>query len=332
MDISVPSDFVPETDAVAVSEAILENFVFERVINVSVKTKALFLLGRLPTPIPEDAAAPSQNPNDRAIIIAQKTQFRDEDIPVLCSGRTQLRCWLQNDVYSKYIAETDPSLHKLSLLIIHPATDRHLQKYSRQELYLFRETYDMYTRITLPMIKAIPAQRTEWVRNILEKKKEADRIIFEDPDPINGFVLLPDLKWDQVTLTEMYCLAICHKLDIGSLRDLTREHLPLLKNILQAGKRAICEKYKASPNQFRVFVHYLPSYYHFHVHFVGTTSDMVNALPGKGVLLEDIIDNIECFDSNYYQKKTMTIEVGENEYIFSQFVQAGYAPTPAGLT
>lgn len=37
----------------------------------------------------------------------------------------------------------------------------------------------------------------QWVHNILEKKAEADRIVFEDPDPNTGFVLLPDFKWDQ---------------------------------------------------------------------------------------------------------------------------------------
>jgi m7GpppX diphosphatase len=37
----------------------------------------------------------------------------------------------------------------------------------------------------------------QWVFNILEKKAEADRIVYEDPDPDVGFVLLPDFKWDQ---------------------------------------------------------------------------------------------------------------------------------------
>lgn len=37
----------------------------------------------------------------------------------------------------------------------------------------------------------------QWVYNILEKKAEADRIVYEDPDPETGFVLLPDFKWDQ---------------------------------------------------------------------------------------------------------------------------------------
>lgn len=37
----------------------------------------------------------------------------------------------------------------------------------------------------------------QWVYNILDKKAEADRIVFENPDSSDGFVLIPDLKWNQ---------------------------------------------------------------------------------------------------------------------------------------
>lgn len=101
----------------------------------------------------------------------------------------------------------------------------------------------------------------QWVHNILEKKAEADRIVFEDPDPDTGFVLLPDFKWDQkqvnylccniwewikgqwktiisspLQLQDLYLIAIVHRRDVKSLRDLTSEHLPLLTNIRRKGE------------------------------------------------------------------------------------------------
>ena len=76
----------------------------------------------------------------------------------------------------------------------------------------------------------------QWVYNILEKKAEAERVVFEDPDPVTGFVLLPDLKWDQKQLENLYLVAICHAHGIKSLRDLNKSHLPLLKNILLKGQ------------------------------------------------------------------------------------------------
>ena len=76
----------------------------------------------------------------------------------------------------------------------------------------------------------------QWVYNILDKKAEVERVVFEDVDPVTGFVLLPDLKWDQKQLENMYLVAICHAHGIKSLRDLNRSHLPLLKNIQQKGQ------------------------------------------------------------------------------------------------
>ena len=76
----------------------------------------------------------------------------------------------------------------------------------------------------------------QWVYNILEKKAEVERVVFEDSDPVTGFVLLPDLKWNQKQMENMYLVAICHARGIKSLRDLNQSHLPLLKNILLKGQ------------------------------------------------------------------------------------------------
>lgn len=72
--------------------------------------------------------------------------------------------------------------------------------------------------------------------NALEGKAESDRVVYSDPDPLSGFLLLPDMKWDRSDLQNLYMLAIVRRRDLFSLRDLTTEHLPLLKNILYKGK------------------------------------------------------------------------------------------------
>ena len=40
---------------------------------------------------------------------------------------------------------------------------------------------------------------------------EAERLLFEDPDPETGFMLHPDLKWDQTQPQSLYCIALCHR-------------------------------------------------------------------------------------------------------------------------
>lgn len=69
----------------------------------------------------------------------------------------------------------------------------------------------------------------------MEHKSEKERIIYEDSDPKSGFILLPDLKWNGTTLETLYLLGIVFQRNLKSLRDLTSEHLPLLKNIYDKG-------------------------------------------------------------------------------------------------
>lgn len=76
----------------------------------------------------------------------------------------------------------------------------------------------------------------KWVYNVLDGKAESERVVYNDPDPLSGFMLLPDMKWDCSDLQNLYILAVVHRRDLFSLRDLTADHLPLLKNILNKGK------------------------------------------------------------------------------------------------
>ena len=77
----------------------------------------------------------------------------------------------------------------------------------------------------------------------MDKKTESERIVYEDPDTQNGFILLPDMKWDGKTIESLYLVAIVHKHGIKSLRDLDESHLPLLRNILKKGLVSIFPKH-----------------------------------------------------------------------------------------
>nr|XP_015192852.1 PREDICTED: m7GpppX diphosphatase [Lepisosteus oculatus] len=162
----------------------------------------------------------------------------------------------------------------------------------------------------------------QWVYNILEKKAEADRIVYEDPDPDVGFVLLPDFKWDQKQLDDLYLIAIVHRRDIRSLRDLTAAHLPLLLNIQQRGQAAILKSYGIAGNKLRVYLHYVPTYYHLHVHFTALGYEA----PGCGVerahLLSDVIQNLRA-DSQYYVSRALAFALRADDPLLQRFRDAG---------
>lgn len=186
---------------------------------------------------------------------------------------------------------------------------------------MLNETPEDYRLITLPYIESAGFSM-QWVYNILEKKTESERIVFEDPDPSTGFILLPDLKWDGIQMENLYLVAIVHDKSLRSIRDLTEKHLGLLENIRDSGTSAIVKKYNTSRDRLRIFFHYQPSYYHVHVHFAHLDYDAPGINAGKAHLLDDVIDNIRL-DGKFYQKKTLTFYVNESHELCGKFRQHG---------
>lgn len=173
---------------------------------------------------------------------------------------------------------------------------------------------------------------SQWVYNILDHKKESDRIIFEDPDKDIGFVLLPDLKWDGKTLETLYAVAIVHRMNLKSIRSLNADHLPLLQNIRDKGVAAIKRLYGLERSQLRIYFHYQPSFYHLHVHFTYLKYDAPGIFCEKSHLLDTVIDNIELM-SDYYTKATLSFVIRATDpYLVKYLPQtsgSGVTATPA---
>ncbi|XP_003472715.2 m7GpppX diphosphatase [Cavia porcellus] len=272
-------------------------FRVQKVLRESARDKIIFLHGK----VNEDSGGGN---GEDAVVILEKTPFQVEQVAQLLTGSPELQLQLSNDIYSTYHLFPPRQLSEVKTTVVYPATEKHLQKYLHQDLHLIRETGEDYRKVTLPYLES-QSLSIQWVYNILDKKAEADRIVYENPDPSDGFVLIPDLKWNQQQLDDLYLIAICHRRGIRSLRDLTPEHLPLLRNILREGQEAILQRYQTPGDRLRVYLHYLPSYYHLHVHFTALGFEA----PGSGVerahLLAEVIENLEC-DPEHYQRRTLT--------------------------
>ena len=87
-------------------------------------------------------------------------------------------------------------------------------------------------------------------------------------------------------------------------------------------QEAIKQKYGVESDQLRIYVHYQPSYYHFHVHFTHLNYDAPGCGIGKAHLLQDVIDNIENIDEDYYRKKTLACVFKANDKLFKRFQSA----------
>ncbi|XP_050423659.1 m7GpppX diphosphatase [Adelges cooleyi] len=263
-----------------------------------------------------------------AVIVMEKYAFDKASIMNVCSSGTKFTKDVENDVYKSFtcVPQYNENISSNKMDLIHPATQKHILKFSSQPLYIVQETKEMYQEITLPFILD-NSLSLQWVYNCLEYTSEKERIKYDTAcekdkdDNLNGFLLIPDLKWSG-KLDELYLLAIIKRRNIKSLRDLTSKHLPLLKNILNKGTAAIYRLYGVPLSQLRIYVHYQPSFYHFHVHF----TYLMHIPPGinteKAHLLSTVINNIELL-GDYYQSSTMNFVIKEGDPLFSCFEDKG---------
>lgn len=72
--------------------------------------------------------------------------------------------------------------------------------------------------------------------------------------------MVPDLKWDRRTLSSLYLVAIVHNRALRSLRDLTKEHVGLLRKIQRQALQVAQDKFGLAQGGLRCFLHYQPTY------------------------------------------------------------------------
>ena len=97
-------------------------------------------------------------------------------------------------------------------------------------------------------------------------------------------MLVPEYKWDGAAAKSLYTLAILKDGAIRSVRDLTGAHAPMLR-ALRAGVLAeLARRYGVRADQLRCYFHYLPSFWHAHIHFAALTCRLpCRALSGRWI-------------------------------------------------
>ncbi|XP_075899638.1 m7GpppX diphosphatase-like isoform X2 [Nelusetta ayraudi] len=288
-----------ETEGKSKKESECENFLCgfktSKILKYLPREKIIFIHGKLA--------------NQEALVIMEKSPIREENLAEIFTG-SRLELELRNDIYSTYRLQAPSHLN-----------EDNLKRCQRQETFLVEETEADYHSITLPYIDENCCS-VQWVYNILEKKAETEGIVYEDPDPEVGFILLPHFKWDQKQVDDLYLIAIVNKRNIRSLRDLTSDHLPLLKNVFQKGQEIILQQYNLPACKLRAYLHYQPSYYHLHFYFTKLSYEA----PGCGMdcahLLADVIQNLH-FNSDYYKSRTLYFPLSEDHGLLHKFKEAG---------
>ena len=211
-----------------------------------------------------------------------------------------------NDIYHWYMAGSGSTDHTssddfadLKINLIYPCTEQHIAKYSKQGVRFVTETPEIYRDKIRPyMLSKREQGRLNWVFNIIEGRKEVEDVIYRTPlgeAGDEGFLLLPDLNWDRRTVEALHLLGVVERRDIWSLRDLRKKHIPWLQHMKAKFIEATEKVYPSvEPDQLKLYVHYQPTYYHFHIHIVHVQLEAgATQATGKAVGLESIIEQLQ---------------------------------------
>ncbi|KAF2971247.1 hypothetical protein GQX73_g2391 [Xylaria multiplex] len=277
------------------AEALVPKFRFERVLNQDEAGRRINLYGQVDS--------------QPALLVLERAPFPDapEYLSALPANLRSITNLGNNDIYAWFLGSGGPVLQNnekdkfadFKISLIWPCTEKHIKKHSRQGVRFVTETPEIYRDKVRPFMQVNREEgRLNWVYNIIEGRKEIEDVIYRTPlgrDGDEGFLLLPNLHWDRKTIDALHLLGIVERRDLWSLRDLKKKHLPWLRHMRAKLIDATVKTYpQIEEDQLKLFCHYQPTYYHFHIHVVHVMLEANSTQSlGKAVGMDSIIEQLE---------------------------------------
>lgn len=207
-----------------------------------------------------------------------------------------------NDIYHKYnIVSNFNEDYEFEVIY----SEKMKYKWAKRYYELFQETPEIYFSKVKPYVESLPD--VSFVLNILHNNTEP--ILYEAKDE---FLIAKNYSF--LKETEVYCLGFVYDKSIKSLRYLTADHLSLLKKMYDA-KAEVAKIFKIDEKEIQCFIHYYPSYYHFHVHYASINLDHGSNKLNRAIDLFEVIQNIEA-KHDYYQTRTLNLSINKSEDIY----------------
>ena len=172
------------------------------------------------------------------------------------------------------------------------------------------ETYEEY----LNKLEKMDELNIIWIQKIIDNNAEQDKVIFRNED----FIIVRDWKFDIdysdektshddgfkpiFDFKDLHLLGI-PVINVKSIRDIDKDHIPLLEQIKKEGIKACEEIFGLDKDQIKIYFHYPPSTYHLHIHFTWIGLNDLSTNFERAYDYDSVIKNIKL-DNNYY-KSTM---------------------------
>eukprot|EP01080_Neovahlkampfia_damariscottae_P008179 gene8179-7_t len=240
-----------------------EELIFEKILINNRDLKSCFILCH-------------DSKNQKAILILNKLTFSEDQIKKILSKETKKETVQDNEKYSKHKIFYKEEIVDSNL--IYPASEKEILKYSPQNYFYFKEDSLTYENVVKPYIDE--NSKVLWIENLINKTSK-EEILFEN----ENFILCPNPKWNQNDIEELNCLLVIKDSTIKSVRDLNS--YKLVENMQTETMKFLNSRFNASSSKIIGYIHYLPTYWHFHIHFSSISSPIFgrDQCIGKAILL-----------------------------------------------
>lgn len=196
-----------------------------------------------------------------------------------------------NDIYKKY----DSMLNMTDAELIVCDDFTNCPKEFCKKVVL--ESYEEY----LKLMSEHNFKKEQWIYNIIDGIAEQDDILYRD----EFIVIIPCYTWSKNSDKNLlHLLTIPTDKTIRTIRDLDAQHIMLLEHIKETTHRIIKSIYAYDPDMIKMYIHYLPSTYQFHVHSALVINNQINSSCEYSHELDTIITNIKI-KTDYYQSIIM---------------------------
>ena len=192
----------------------------------------------------------------------------------------------------------------------------------RNQPFIVPETKIIYD-MALPLLFKSGVSRGEWFDDLLNMKRRNVSVIFKNTDKRNGYIIVPHQRWNERNLTLLHCIALCKTKEASTLRDLRQHHIPLLRNIHHTGVTHISQRYHVEESELISYVHYHPTDYRLHIHFIHKENPGRKTHPAKAHPLNVVISNIES-DTTHYRDAVIPVLIRKNPTLYDAYKDAGF--------
>jgi len=158
---------------------------------------------------------------------------------------------------------------------------------------IIKETYEEYQK----NISLINPEKDKWIYNIIDGFDEQDSILYKD----HICIIIPSYTWINKNIEQLHILCIPLDKSLRCLRSLEGKHIELLQYLKNQTIKIIKEQYNIDETQLKVFLHYEPSTYHLHIHFINIEHKICDSSVEYCHTLDNIIYNLSI-KNDYYQK------------------------------